>query len=228
MEGGPLARRLQTFHPRPTRAAAALRAALLALALALPAASLAAPVAPSGADPVGPAPARGVDLYVAPGAPAAAVGGDLGLSGFALGGELAWLWPGALRPELHARRPFEVGRALFSPRLSAGYSIAATSFGGAPSASTLEVGAGFTAGVPLGQFTPFADLGVLGLSDLRYRTHTRLFGTGAAGARFQAAPRLGLGGWVGTLASVGRFAPAGGVWAAMRFGAEELHEEKWR
>lgn len=206
------------------RAAAAvpLCAALLSL---VPAASGAAPVAPSGADPAGPAPARGVELYFAPGAPAASVGGDLGLGGFALGAELAWLWPGALRPELHARRPFALRRVLLAPRLSTAYSVAAGSFGGAPAANTLEIGAGMAAGVSLGRFAPFADVGVLGLFDPRYRTHTRIYATGAVGLRFQAASRIGVAGWVGTLASVGRFAPAGGIWVTMLLGAGEPRKE---
>lgn len=203
----------------PPRRGAGRLLGMALLALALPAASWAGPVAASGAAPASPAPARGVDLYLIPGAPAAGAGAEVGLGGFALGTELAWLWPGALRPELHVRWPFALGSTVLSPHLSTAFSLAGNSFGSAPAASTLEVGAGLTAGVALGRFTPLLDLGVLGVFDPRYRSHARFFTVGSAGLQFQATSRIGLGGWVGTLASVGRFAPAGGIWVTLRIGA---------
>jgi hypothetical protein len=47
--------------------------------------------------------------------PASAIGADVGLGRTALCAGLAWIWLGALRPELHARRPLRVGDLVLAP-----------------------------------------------------------------------------------------------------------------
>ncbi len=173
--------------------------------------ALAAPVAPAGASPAGPVPEHGVDLYLAPAAPALAAGVEVGLGRTAIGVELAWIWLGALRPEVHARWPCRLGKLVVAPHVSVAYALAAHEFDRAPAQNTLEGGTGVLAAWVPGPLSVFADGGALGLYDLQFKAHVRVFGTFAFGMGLRASERVAVSGWIGALTSRGVLAPAGGV-----------------
>jgi len=194
------------------------RALLPAILALLTAPAFAAPVAPVGSDPAGAGlPWTGVALYGTAGAPANGVGLDLGLGRTVLGAEVAWMYPGALRPELHARWPFELGSLTLAPRFSLAYGLTLTDlFSGLPSDSGAEAATGLVASLPLGRTAVFLDAGALLFSDLVEKRQLRLFGTLAGGVRYSLNDSVAVAGHLGTLASAHRFGLTGGLTVSYR------------
>ncbi|MFN7135461.1 MAG: hypothetical protein ACK4N5_25540 [Myxococcales bacterium] len=189
----------------------------LLAALLLPAVALAAPITPSGSDPSGGGPGY---LRLAPyavlGVPAAGVGVDLGLGRTRVGAEASYLWPGAVRPELHARVAFEPGNVTLAPRLAVGWTLPVRrDFHAAPAEATVELAPGFIAAYRDEVVTPFLDLGLLGLWVPGLKQKTRLYTTVAIGARLPVNERWSV------------FAHAGGVFSRTSYGPSAAVGAAW-
>ena len=189
----------------------------IALFLSLPAG--AAPIGPSGSDPAGGGPAAGeVEGYVSAGIPVVCAGVDRGFGRTILGLEASILVLGVLRPELHARWPFHPGEFTLTPRVAVAFSIPLRGeFSDGPTIHTLELAPGLVFARAIGQFTPFLDVGMLGLSSLFLKTQTRFFATTTAGLRWAVTEQVALGAHVGWLYTERRAAPAVGLTVSVNF-----------
>ncbi len=185
--------------------------------------SQAMPIAPSGSDPAGAGPDwLGFEAYATAGLPGSGLGVDLGLGRTRVGGEVAWLYPNALRPELHARIAFEPGRLVLAPRLALAWSEPlGPTFGSAPAGASLELTPGLTVALREAFFTPFADVGLLAALNPLHKQQARLYGTAAVGARFALSDQLSLSAHAGAVLGARAFGPSVGITLGWLVGGED-------